>query len=801
MGFFSNLFNNKKEETSEEIIETVAGKIEPKNEKPEVDSELSEKKEKKKKKKKGPEKPAGVPAEAVWVKADKEWELGEKNENGKNIGEWKWWLAPNGHLACHSFFDDNGQMLNYTRYHADGTFSQKGTYKNGVLDGKRYAQRSVNETTEIAVPHQAPENIFSIEYDYVAGEITNTKMFDFDNNELDQQGNLLNPKPTGDTPENAIWDSEYQEWELGENKEGERDGSWKSWTPNGIIICDRLYNKGIVLEEKHFFPNGEVSYLVKYNSFGAYSFRHIRSSEEFHNEHFPTGSVDPAIIVLEYTYDARGYMSHWKGTDANGTDIEDNEMYHSLDNRHEQTKYDSLEEASKIWNTDGKEFYKDMSWWLGQYYDENSDVPENEPEPMDERMDMERVVLDALEKFNNEGTPEKGRELFIPSYEPISKYTWDNLGKNIHKIMAIDENNFMSIVNNDLYSISNNKITLEKDLVNFGASRDKKYFAKCYVDKIEVTEGWTGNVVSKHNYPNSYGEEIMAKFPTLTTESFNSYKSLNISEVIVFENGTKVLLVTSEGTYVLSNDQSQILYPEHDKMVDLVSKFNERVNGDLESYLFTINMEYVNADISVNEEFIAIGGKIPAPTHAGSCIYKNVNGQFELVKYSQEDSMFSIQNKFHPNGKDLLHGACMYASIGTNWSQDLANTTFRMNVSDINTGDLELTSFAGGYRQAPGVICSVAPYSDNSFAIGMFDDGYIWVHNDDSSLKGYLYVGGTVSSMDRTPDGKYLIVSTNQGQIVKFKIGDKKGDNLITNLNVVDEKRYLFFNGYQPLVW
>lgn len=71
-------------------------------------------------------KPESVPAEAVWNASENEWELGEKNDQGNNIGEWKWWLAPNGHLVSHVIYEgDSGQNFTYTRFHPDGTYSQK----------------------------------------------------------------------------------------------------------------------------------------------------------------------------------------------------------------------------------------------------------------------------------------------------------------------------------------------------------------------------------------------------------------------------------------------------------------------------------------------------------------------------------------------------------------------------------------------------------------------------------------------------------------------------------------------------
>jgi len=52
-----------------------------------------------KNKKQEQDRPSTVPAEARWNADENEWEIGEYDEDGNMIGEWKWWLAPNGHLV------------------------------------------------------------------------------------------------------------------------------------------------------------------------------------------------------------------------------------------------------------------------------------------------------------------------------------------------------------------------------------------------------------------------------------------------------------------------------------------------------------------------------------------------------------------------------------------------------------------------------------------------------------------------------------------------------------------------------
>ena len=134
-----------------------------------------------KNKKQEQDRPSTVPAEARWNADENEWEIGEYDEDGNMIGEWKWWLAPNGHLVCHTFFENDGsEDMTFTRFHQDGTFSQKGQYKDGVQHGEFISQQSVNETTEIYNPRDGFKAVTTFDEGYVIEE----HYFDKDGNEI-----------------------------------------------------------------------------------------------------------------------------------------------------------------------------------------------------------------------------------------------------------------------------------------------------------------------------------------------------------------------------------------------------------------------------------------------------------------------------------------------------------------------------------------------------------------------------------------------------------------------------------------
>jgi SMI1 / KNR4 family (SUKH-1) len=139
------------------------------------------------------------PDNAVWNAADNEWELGQKNTQGQYIGEWMWWLAPTNHLCCHTFFDDNGNMTSFIRYHPNGEVSRTGKYENG-REVEDIWYRCTQETTEFYADYYSPNNSWK-----AVKRIGKIPVeFDF----YDKEGNHLNGKIT--LPENLRNGSENE---------------------------------------------------------------------------------------------------------------------------------------------------------------------------------------------------------------------------------------------------------------------------------------------------------------------------------------------------------------------------------------------------------------------------------------------------------------------------------------------------------------------------------------------------------------------------------------------------------------
>lgn len=136
------------------------------------------------------ERPQNVPAEAVFNNVTNEWELGVTNEQDKKIGEWKYWYAITGNFSGYSFLDQTINTLSFVVYHPDGTYAQRGTLVNDVLEGRLYCQKSENETPLAVLTDPEQVNIFRGTGDVVNGEVVWWQYFNKNDEPISVYGNV-----------------------------------------------------------------------------------------------------------------------------------------------------------------------------------------------------------------------------------------------------------------------------------------------------------------------------------------------------------------------------------------------------------------------------------------------------------------------------------------------------------------------------------------------------------------------------------------------------------------------------------
>jgi hypothetical protein len=199
-----------------------------------------------------PNRPDGVPANARWIAATKEWELGAVVA-GKRQGPFRSW-RDDGTLSCESTFLDGLADGPFKRFHPSGEIAMAGRYASGALDGVLVARRSHEPTTENVMPEAAPE-VWEVRRHFEAGAGTLPQFLSRGGEPLTRQGTPCPARPD-DVDELAVWLDE--EWVLGRVKgTSERVGAWRHWTKAGLRSLDLGYDDRGKLVAKRQYRSGQ----------------------------------------------------------------------------------------------------------------------------------------------------------------------------------------------------------------------------------------------------------------------------------------------------------------------------------------------------------------------------------------------------------------------------------------------------------------------------------------------------------------------------------------------------------------
>ncbi len=190
------------------------------------------------------ERPPGVPAEAVWDPADKEWALGVKDKQGQNHGVWRFWRA-DGTLCNQCPFVHGKPHGPFQRFHENGEVSQDGVFDNGLMHGTRRWVATSGYTTEQMHENGTSEKVRRTEIDYDRDRVTAIRHF----NAAGVRCMPMSGEPYPARPEGVSVAAEFVEqakqWrEVNVDEERKRHGLCRFWADDGTFLWQGTYEHG-----------------------------------------------------------------------------------------------------------------------------------------------------------------------------------------------------------------------------------------------------------------------------------------------------------------------------------------------------------------------------------------------------------------------------------------------------------------------------------------------------------------------------------------------------------------------------
>ncbi|OQP47450.1 hypothetical protein A4H97_08125 [Niastella yeongjuensis] len=401
------------------------------------------------------------------------------------------------------------------------------------------------------------------------------------------------------------------------------------------------------------------------------------------------------------------------------------------------------------WNIQGSSYATEINAQLA-FVEEHGLHNWKGQEPADSRSELALEVLSLLKKANREGTIDNFRASYPPAHAPFLNIIQEQ-GQNIENLCYINDNTIAFIIGSAYekrraYVLTNRNIEKLSDSIQaIGRSHQNNIYAIAKTNSITTHKNWEGRRIAEF------------KLPPVAT--------LPISQLIPFNDGLSVLLISSEGIYLLTTSGHTLIHPVPDPQ-----------DQEWSSY---IDMEH--AALSYDNDLIAVGDQTSA--------HRLLNRFGHHLATIAPQSSFPHYALFSKDGQKILLNSC-HLYDGVTISVPTASFT------NLYPGLTSQTIIDKNCRVYAAVATS---------ELYIFGDaaGHIQAFDQEGKKCWHYFVGSTITSMTLSEDEKTLWVASCSGMIHKLKLNEGQRDNhTIGNGKHYEEFRVIFWkNEPQPLVW
>lgn len=385
-------------------------------------------------------------------------------------------------------------------------------------------------------------------------------------------------------------------------------------------------------------------------------------------------------------------------------------------------------------------------------YDEAGEEPE-----VPNRKKLIKSLISEIRKLNSEGNFKELRDLWPPAHNPLISI-FEKQGQSINEVYFIEEHLFIASVDSKTFEIRDDIAVEIPNIYLFGRSPNRKYFGIANTDGVVIHDGWRGEKKSFCPWP----KELQEPSP---------------SKIIPFPCGTRVLMLSSDGIFVLDKNCSTRL---------------DTLSSDLLEYALENPEEETEFYLSMEHGAVSVDGNLIAIGHQDST-HLVFDENLKLIGNIGTTSSYPHYAIFSSDNKTIAFNSCHFyegdtLSVATELLKDLKTESYS---EDKRTPTIEGYSrvYAGTSRK-------------DEFIIGDAN-GYIRAFSVTGEFRWQQFIGSTVDSIDISPDGKTLLASTCAGFLSIFKLDvEKMAPHQIGTGNHCEIRRWIFWEDEpNPLIW
>jgi hypothetical protein len=408
-------------------------------------------------------------------------------------------------------------------------------------------------------------------------------------------------------------------------------------------------------------------------------------------------------------------------------------------------------ELQKEWYAKGEEYAQEINQMV-DFAEKNGWENWKGKEPEDKREHLADKVLALLKQANLKNEVAQFRKDFPPAHSPIIPFLKQQ-GQSLEHLHFINNDKIVFISGTghqkrQAYLLNEDKVMkLDSDISAIGKAKAGNVFAIGFNDRIITTIGWDG--------------EIICIFQLEIT------KNIAITDIIPFNDGLKVLLVSSEGIYLISPHEEKLIHPINDGTDDE----------------WTSNIDMENATLSYDNRFIVAGDQC--------CDHTIMTENGEIIGSIGPQSSYAHFCLFSKDDTQLITNSCHFyngITIGVDASKlnGLKIPAYKENDDYVTIDD--------GMRVYVGLATSQYYILGDAY-------GYIKAFDKKGNNVWRHFLGSTISGMTISDDEQTLWVGSYSGMLHKLKLGAGHRDShTIGNGNHYEEFRLLVWKS-EPQIW
>ncbi|HDS1736584.1 hypothetical protein [Pseudomonas sp. BP8] len=367
------------------------------------------------------------------------------------------------------------------------------------------------------------------------------------------------------------------------------------------------------------------------------------------------------------------------------------------------------------------------------------------------------------------------RQAWPPAHQPLLPLL-DAHGQGIASVLLLDDGSLLARIGmayekGQVVRIDGRSVTPVIGVEHFGRCPQRRYFALANAECVRITDGWGGPQVARLAWPNGL-EGLPPGYPFEPLDLPPTPTSLT-----PFPDGQRVLLVSSEGIFVLAADGATRLLRDEQSILE------ELVEGtDPDDIGLGLSMEH--GAISADGRLIAIGEQcsrhLVLDEHLQPLADIGPGGEYPH---------FAL---FNARGDHLIVNACHFYNGGTLGvkTADLPGLDTEYYSDDPRTPLVQ-----DGARVYAGV------WREGEYIVGDAH-GYLRAFTEDGSEHWQHYLGSTISAMDISANGQTLVAASHAGFISVIALDSSRPEWQIGTAEHGEVRRWLFWKGLdKPLAW